>query len=296
MCARFDDALACYQPALERTRRVGDVWAEPVIRNDIAVIQRSRKDFADAMRSAERALELCQRLGDRAREGDSASIVGSVLLEVGRYESARDWCAMGLAIHAETGSRWSRADTLVHAARVEVLAGDLSLGLRWLEEAIELARGIGARYVLASGKSHLAHALLRRRAPGDIVRAEDEASEAAALGREAALPSIEIQARSRAAWASLEVGDSIGARAQSTQAVERLAQVTCIEASEEEILYTHHRVLKDCHDPAAQEFLQAAFVGYETKLRRIEDPAWKKAFAAIELHRKIVEDYGPTDR
>src|SRR5207244_594277 len=125
----------------------------------------------------------------------------------------------------------SRADALVYAAHIETLAGDAALGLRWLDEAIGLALDIGARHVLASARNQLALALVRRRGPGDLQRAEREARAAAALGRDATLPTVEIQGHARTALARLEAGDAAGAVLSSSAAVERLAEVRCMEWS-----------------------------------------------------------------
>ena len=290
MCARYDAALACYAPALEHVRSVGDAWAERMLRHHLAVVNCNRKDFGVAMKDALRSLDLCRRLGDRAREGDDTTLVGTIYLQLGRYTQAREWSARGLAIHAETGSRWSRADALVYAAHAETLAGDAALGLRWLDEAIGLALDIGARHVLANARNQLAYALIRRRGVGDLARAEREAMEAARLGRDTTLPTVEIQGYSRAALARLEAGDAAAAIKLSSQAIERLAEVRCMEWSEEEILYTHQRVLHAVGDAAAQDCLARAVAGLHAKLERMTDPSWRESFAAIELHRRILQE------
>jgi tetratricopeptide (TPR) repeat protein len=290
MCARYDAALACYAPALEQVRAVGDAWAERMLRHHLAVVHRNRKDFGVAMKDALRSLDLCRRLGDRAREGDDATLVGTIYLSLGCHDEAREWSAAGLAIHAETGSRWSRADALVYAAHLESLVGDPALGLRWLDEAIGLALDIGARHVLAHARNQLAFALVKRRGPGDLERAEREARAAALLGRDTTLPSVEVLGHTRAAQARLERGDASSALVESGQAVSRLAEVRCIESSEEEVWFTHHRVLRALGDASAGDFLQRARMSLAEKLERLGEPRWRAAYAAIELHRQIFAD------
>jgi tetratricopeptide (TPR) repeat protein/tRNA A-37 threonylcarbamoyl transferase component Bud32 len=290
MSARFDEALATFLPALERVRRLGDQWLERIVSENLAVIQVRRKAFAEALAAAQRALAICRRFGDRAHEGDNCSVMSMILLELGLYDEAREWAARGLAIHAETNSRWSRADALVYAAHGETLAGDPALGLSWLEQAIALATAIGAKYVLANAKNQISAALVRRHVLGDVGRAEREANEAAWLGREAELPSIEIQGLCRAAQARFEAGDGSGARALSQSAVERLDQVRSIEWSEEEILWTHYRILRQQGDAMAGGFLARAYLGLMAKLDRIVDRRWHAAFGAIELHRQIIAE------
>jgi tetratricopeptide (TPR) repeat protein len=297
MGSRFEAALTHYAPALERVRNSGDQWLERIVCNNVSVIHLNRGDFAQAMTHAMRSLEICRRFGDRPREGDNASIVGTILLELGRYEEARGWASRGLAIHEETGSRWSKADALVYAAHIETLSGDAGLGMKMLEESIALGKEIGARYVIANAKNQLAFALIRRRGPGDLVRADREAIEAAEIGRSQALVACEIQGRSRSGLARLEAGDALGALAPSLQAVALLDRVRCMEWSEEEILYTHHRILAKLGDATSQGFLARAYAGLMSKLTRIDDPEWRTSFAdAVELHRRIRADHATASR
>jgi tetratricopeptide (TPR) repeat protein len=297
MWSRYEIALAHYMPALERVRNSGDAWLERIICNNVAVVHLNRGEFAEAMQNAMRSLEICQRYGDRPREGDNTSIVGTILLELGCYDEAKEWLQRGIAIHLETGSRWSRADSLVYAAHRETLAGDPEQGVRWLEESIALAKEIGAKYVVANAKNQLAYALIKRRGPGDLARADREAHEAADIGREAALVACEIQGRSRSALARLEAGDPAGALAPSMQAVQLLDRVRCMEWSEEEIRFTHYRILTALHDPKAHGYLARAYAGLMAKLTHIDDPDWRSAFAdSVLLHRQIREEHARVSR
>jgi tetratricopeptide (TPR) repeat protein len=285
---RIDAALIQYLPALDRAIALGDPRIERILRNNLAIAYLLRGSFEDALASAERGLELCRRLGDRAREGDALGLLGAIHLELGRGTEAEDYHRRAMAIHETTGARLARADVLVYSGRRAALAGDLAASERTLLQAVDVAVGIGARSVLANAKSQLAWTLV---AAGQHARAEALAAEAAALAREAALPGFEIQALSRLALARLEGGDAARARGPSEKAVALLDPLGVMEWSEEEVYYTHHRILRALRDPGAGSFLARAHAGFASKLGRIESETLRGSFAAVSLHRRIHDDF-----
>src|SRR5207245_2955746 len=131
----------------------------------------------------------------------------------------------------DTGSRVSRADALIYAGHLETLHGDVQLAFGMLEESAAIAAEAGARSILTNARSQLAYAYVRRRAPGDLLRAERSAQDAADVAREAKLPGFEIQARSRVALALFEGGDARAALAPSQHAVHMLDKVRHMEWS-----------------------------------------------------------------
>src|SRR5262249_24975065 len=74
MRAHYEAARDAYHPVLARIDKTGDPWLERIVKNHVAVIEMCLGNFAAAMASAERSLELCRRYGDRAREGDALSV------------------------------------------------------------------------------------------------------------------------------------------------------------------------------------------------------------------------------
>ena len=64
-----------------------------------------------------------------------------------------------------------------------------------------------------------------------------------------------------------------------------------MEWSEEEIYFTHHRILRALRDLGAGAFLARAHAGLAAKLARIESPAYRQSFTAVELHRQIRQDF-----
>ncbi len=287
--SRYEEAQETYKPILERLDETADPWLERVVRNHVAVIQICMGEFEAAMKSAQRAMELCEFYGDRARAGDSLSVCGIILTEVGQYGPARDRYQRALSILDRTGSRWSRADCLVYAGGNECHVGEFGRGIEMLEESVAIAREIGARYIEANAEVALCGALLRRGGRGDVERALSTAARALATARAATLVGAEIAALTRQGEALRRLGRLDQALASSGRAVELLDAQRYFEGSEEEVLFVHHQVLQGIGDPAAADLLARARDGIERKLSKMDDADWRRSFVdAIALHRLIL--------
>jgi hypothetical protein len=77
MRAHYEEARSVYKPVIARIEKTRDPWLERVVQNHVAIIEMCLGNYALAMHSAQRSLELCRRYGDRAREGDAPSVVAS---------------------------------------------------------------------------------------------------------------------------------------------------------------------------------------------------------------------------
>ena len=124
------------------------------------------------------------------------------------------------------------------------------------------------------------------------MRATNEATEAAELSRQTRLIVGEIPGLGRAARATAGLGDLDAARALSRRAVELLEEQRTIESSEQEIFYTHFRVLRTVGDPDARRYLDTAFEGFHDKLNRLQDADLRQSFSEqVRLNRAIRRDH-----
>jgi tetratricopeptide (TPR) repeat protein len=149
MRAHYEAARDAYRPVIARIEKTHDPYLERIVQNHVAIIEMCLGNFALAMASAERSLELCRRYGDRSREGDALSVAGIILLDVGRYDEAAGRFSEALELLSRTASRWSRADCLIYAGICDIRRGG-ALGLTMLDEALAEARRQGARYLEAN--------------------------------------------------------------------------------------------------------------------------------------------------
>ncbi len=277
--AHYEAARDAYRPVVARIERTGDPWLERIVTNHVAVIEMCLGNFATAMASARRSLELCRRYGDRGREGDGLSVTGIILLEVGLYDQAADAFTEALDILSHTASRWSRADCMIYAGVCEQRR-DRPAGLLMLDEALGEARRLGARYLEANALVARAGVDLAR---GDLGAAVADAAEGTRVAHAATLVGYEIQGLARHALAlSRGGGRPEDAAALARQALQALDAQVYIEGSEEEVRVACAEVLEAAGDEvtaiAVRERARAAAV---RKLEALEDPLWREAYAAI---------------
>jgi tetratricopeptide (TPR) repeat protein len=243
------------------------------------VIEMCLGNFAVAMSSALRSLELCRRYGDRAREGDALSVAGIILLEVGMYDAAAGTFDEALALLERAGSRWSRADCLIYAGACNVRRG--KEGLSILDQALAEATTIGARYLEANAAITRAGIQLSR---GALAEAAADAARGVAVARAATLVGYEIQGLARHAVA-LTRAHGKAALAEAGDFVHRALvlfdQQRHLEGSEEEVYVNCLEVLKlaGANDRAATVRARGK-AEVQRKLAALEDPAWRAAYAA----------------
>jgi len=287
MRAHYEAARDAYRPVLAMIDQTGDPWLERIVQNNVAVIEMCLGHFARAMRCAQRSLELCRRYGDRGREGDALSVAGIILLEVGLYDQAAPLLADALDILSRTNSRWSRADCLIYAGICE-LRRRRTGGMRMLDEALDEARRIGARYLEANALVARAGANLRA---GALSAAIADAAEGAAVARRATLVGYEIQGLARQALALSRLGNrSAEAGALVHRALGLLDAQKYLEGSEEEVLVACAAVLRAAGArDRADALLERGRASAARKLAALPDPQWRAAFAAIP---EIVELLG----
>lgn len=288
--ARYEQALEAYSAIIRRVENMGDPWLERVVRNHIAIIHWCLGEYEDAMKSAKRSVAICRRYADRAREGDSLTVCGTVLFDIGRYREARVYFTRALGILEHTQSRWSLADCLVSAGVTEWALGDRGRGLDMLLEAEGLARDIGAKYVLCNALNARAGVLLQRARQSDLDAAQRAAEVACEVAREAKLIGAEILALSRFALAQLENGAHDWASEHIDQAVHLLERQRYIEGQEQEIFYTQYRIGRAVGHPKANKYLERARQELRRKLDMMGATEWRQSFTEnVRVNVDILE-------
>ncbi len=277
--AHYEAARDAYRPVLALIDKTGDPWLERIVSNHVAVIEMCLGNFAEAMRCAQRSLELCRRCGDRGREGDALSVAGIILLEVGLHDQAAATFHDALDVLSRTNSRWSRADCLIYTGICDQRRGG-TRGLRLLDEALDEARRLGARYLEANALIGRAAYHLRAGALGAAIA---DAADGTAVARDATLVGYEIQGLARHALALSRLGDR---GAEATALVDRalglLDAQKYLEGSVEEVVAACAEVL---HAAGARDRAHAlrerGRASARRKLAALPDPAWRAAFAAV---------------
>jgi serine/threonine protein kinase/tetratricopeptide (TPR) repeat protein len=286
--ARYEAARDAYRPVLDLIARTGDPWLERIVKNHVAVIEMCLGNFAAAMRSALRSLELCRRYGDRGREGDALSVAGIVLLEVGLHEQAAAMFHDALDLLSRTNSRWAHTDCLIYSGVCEQRRGRTG-GLLMLDDAVAAARQLGARYLEANALVTRAGIHLRT---GALSAAIADASSGATVAREATLVGYEIQGLARHALALSRLGNRAAeASTLAQRALELLDAQQYLEGSEEEVILACATVLRAAGaGDRAQALRERGRASARKKLAALPDPAWRAAYAAIPEIAELLKD------
>jgi tetratricopeptide (TPR) repeat protein len=289
MRAHYEAARDAYRPVIARIEKTGDPYLERIVQNHVAIIEMCLGNFAAAMASAERSLELCRRYGDRAREGDALSVSGIVLLEVGLYDQAADRFGEALELLSRTASRWSRADCLIYAGACDVKRGR-SGGVAMLDEALAEARRLSARYLEANALISRAGARLRR---GEYDAATEDAAAGTRVAHDATLVGYEIQGLARHAAAlarTANTGRLAEAGALVHRALALLEHQRFLEGSEEEVYANCVAVLQAAGaDDRAALVKARGKAEVERKLSGLTDPAWRDSYAAVTENKLLLE-------
>ncbi|HEX4452156.1 MAG TPA: protein kinase [Kofleriaceae bacterium] len=280
MRASYAAARAVYQPIIARLEQAGDPWLERVVQNHLAIVEMCLGNYALAMQSAQRSLELCRRYGDRAREGDALSVAGIIQLEVGLYDQATATFDEALAVLARSGTRWSRADCLIYAGACANKRGNHDAALALLDEALDEAQAIGARYLEANALVTRAGTHLAR---GSIAQAIVDATNGASVARAAGLAGYELQGLARHAAALVRTsGDHLReAGALIDRALALFDKQEHLEGSEEDVYMHCVAVLRALGDGERANRVKArAKAEVIRKSNGLADPTWRAAYLA----------------
>lgn len=279
MRAHYPAARDAYKPVVALIDKTGDPWLERIVTNHVAVIEMCLGNFTTAMTSARRSLELCQRYGDRGREGDALSVAGIIQLEVGLYDQAAGTFAEAIEILSRTQSRWSRTDCMIYAGICDLRRGGQQ-GMHMLDEALGESRRLGARYLEANALVARAGAQLRR---GALAAAIEDAADGTAVAHQATLVGYAIQGTARHALAVARIGGRLPEAIElANRALAMLDQQKVLEGSEEEVYMACHEVLLANHEHERAAIVrERGRLSAKRKHDALIDPTWRAAYVAI---------------
>ncbi|MGK5740213.1 tetratricopeptide repeat protein [Micromonospora sp. URMC 103] len=120
----------------------------------------------DAIRLAERAVRVAERLGDEAAAGYAHGMLGCHLSTVERLDEAHRALTAELAIFERLGDRFAQQRALGNLGRLETMRGRPAAAVPMLERQRYLARSIGAEIgeIFAANQLGLAYVRLGRHA------------------------------------------------------------------------------------------------------------------------------------
>lgn len=166
MRGKYDEALRLSIEALEQQRRLGDVASEALSLNNLAALKIERQEFAAAGEYLKPALALCDLHGLVTTRVYVLANLAGVAMKLGQLDAAEGYARRALDHAHAAGNRAVASFLRLHFARIAVARGELDVARAELAAAMELAIAIGRPALLFEGVLCL----------GEIVAAQGEAA------------------------------------------------------------------------------------------------------------------------
>jgi tetratricopeptide (TPR) repeat protein len=201
---RYDEARSLFERALSTAMRIADREREGFIRLGLAYVDLMDGRFDAARRGYEQALALLRAAGNRFGELDALTGLGRAHDQLGDPDRAHA-CYIQVATLARR-HEWkeNEVEALNNLGTNEFYRGDPAAALRYLREALAIARGLGNPYRVVTPSGNVARAL------ADLGRYDEAAAaldSTLALCREHGYADDEIELLSRLAELRVEQGD-----------------------------------------------------------------------------------------
>jgi len=145
-----------------------------------AVLAVENGDYGDAIAHARMALAIFEALGLRERMAFAATVLGSAQRNLGDRAAARDSFQQAMDLRAALGDRRGVSVAMNNMALLAVDDGDLARARDLFEQTLVIKRQLGERRSLAIGLANLSEVLIRTGQLDAAHRALDEAAELAA--------------------------------------------------------------------------------------------------------------------
>ncbi|HEY3758465.1 MAG TPA: tetratricopeptide repeat protein [Solirubrobacteraceae bacterium] len=142
----WDDWIGTHELALESARALGERYGEGLMLNSLATAYCHQARWDKAIASYKQALEVAEELGDRHSAGKTLNNLANVYLEQGHTEQAITNYEQDLAICRELEDRRGEAQTLNNLANAQGAQGDSEDALANYELALAMSRRLGDRH------------------------------------------------------------------------------------------------------------------------------------------------------
>lgn len=141
----LNEAERCFSASAARAARGGEVYLEGLCELSRAEVALRKQQYSTALRLAEGALEIFERIGARLAQSSAYRVIGMVLRDSGRAALAEDRLRTALAIAKETGSLIDQAEAARELARLHQGAGQKKEAAALLDAAKVLFQRLDAK-------------------------------------------------------------------------------------------------------------------------------------------------------
>lgn len=127
----------------------------PAALNARAAPLMAQGDYAGALRTAQLAARLAERVGDRAALGEALHNIGLAHNRQSRAAEALEFLQKSLTVFEEAGDRKATARELYHIALVHRQQGRLEQTLDYLNRSLALCEAVGDKYLTAKALNNI---------------------------------------------------------------------------------------------------------------------------------------------
>jgi transcriptional regulator with XRE-family HTH domain/tetratricopeptide (TPR) repeat protein len=219
---RWDQVVTLHDAAIQAAARTSDRCAEASALTDLGDIQLLSSNFAAAIVSLTRAVELHREKGNSCGEANALAILGYAEHLAGHHSTAADNLTRALELHRADSDQLGEAGTLAYLGLLQHQTGDYATATESLTISLELHRGVGNRIGEAQALNAIGELALSATA---TALARDWFTEALRIAYEISSGPFEAQALEGIGRCHLSDGETATARTLLSQALEIYRQI-----------------------------------------------------------------------
>jgi transcriptional regulator with XRE-family HTH domain/tetratricopeptide (TPR) repeat protein len=214
---RWDQVVTLHDAAIQAAARTRDRCAEANALTDLGDIQLLSSNFAAAIASLTRAVELHREQGNSCGEANALAILGYAQHLAGQHTTGAEDLTRALELHRADSDQLGEAGTLAYLGVLQHQTGDYAAATESLTLSLELHRSVGNRLGEAQALNEIGELALTATA---TALARDWFTEALRIAYEISSGPYEAQALEGIGRCHLSDGETATARILLSRALE----------------------------------------------------------------------------
>ncbi|WP_081431317.1 HEAT repeat domain-containing protein [Moorena bouillonii] len=155
---RFDEALSCYQEALQLYRKLGDQAEIASTLTTIGNVFQGLEHYDQALSSYQEAVAISEQINNQVSQASALGVLGETYLSLGDYQQAIDYLEQAFIIVHKIGDAKGEALLLANLGNSYQYLGQYLRGIDYFQQALRIQREIGDRKGEAASLTSLGNA------------------------------------------------------------------------------------------------------------------------------------------
>ena len=155
---QFDEALSCYQEALQLYRKLGDEAEIASTLITIGNVFQGLEHYDQALSSYQEALAISEQINNQVSQASALGGLGETYLSLGDYQQAIDYLQPALTIQQQIDDAKGEALLLANLGNSYQSLGQYTRGIDYFQRALRIQREIGDRKGEVASLSSLGNA------------------------------------------------------------------------------------------------------------------------------------------